>query len=153
MLTTRQATIQDCKQLLQITQKAFAANPTFDSDFKDEFLHPESAEQFFHSDLTNPTGCFLVAENDNQLVGYINGGEKKIPYRRSKYFEIDTMAVDPQIQGQGVGSALIKALVDVVKPRGFTKLYVNSYVRNQSALNFYQKNGFDIIETCLEKTI
>jgi len=39
------------------------------------------------------------------------------------------------------------------KDQGFEKAYVTSYFKNDSAISFYQKNGFEKIDVSLEKTI
>lgn len=52
------------------------------------------------------------------------------------------MAVLPNDQGKGFGLQLLKYLVDYCKSQGIKNLWCNARV---SAINFYQKIGFEIV--------
>ena len=69
----------------------------------------------------------LYMKMDKMLGGEIEGGG---------YF-IHTICVDDQFRGKGIGSKMIKALE---KENRKMYLYVNA--NNQSAISFYEKNGF-----------
>jgi len=56
--------------------------------------------------------------------------------------QIRFMAVDPHYQNFGLGSSLLSALEKRVKTRGASYIILNS---RESAVGFYQKNGYRII--------
>lgn len=49
---------------------------------------------------------YFIAEKDNNIVGYIHWSEKS-GFRKEVILELEQIAVDPQYQTQGVGTALI----------------------------------------------
>ena len=62
-----------------------------------------------------------------------------------KYIEISSIAVDPTIQTKGIGSGLIKYLLEMFKASEFKVIRLKTDAENNEAANtFYQKNGFEI---------
>ena len=64
---------------------------------------------------------YLVAEIDGALVGYAYAG----PYRpRPAYrFSVeDSIYIEPQVQGRGIGRALLSRLIEEAERRGFRQM-------------------------------
>ena len=55
---------------------------------------------------------------------------------------IRSMAVTPRAQGRGVGQALLKALEDDARKRGYKKMYLYTTFVLPGAQPLYEKNGF-----------
>jgi predicted GNAT family N-acyltransferase len=53
--------------------------------------------------------------------------------------QIGRMAVLPEARGTGVGAAVLRALVDEARRRGFRRAHLHAQVH---AREFYRKNGF-----------
>lgn len=62
---------------------------------------------------------------------------------------LDSIAVDPAYQGQGVGSQLLKALPHYMKTSGLTKIGLNVDFANPGAKRLYQRHGFKTIGTTM----
>ena len=86
----------------------------------------------------------LVAEVDGKVVGNI--GLHAIPKsRRRAHAATIGMAVHDAYQGRGVGSALMKAALDLADNwLQFTRIELTVYTDNAAALALYQKFGFEI---------
>ena len=56
------------------------------------------------------------------------------------------LAVDPQYQKSGVGSALVEDLLDRFQREGIVQVSVNTQARNQASLELYKKFGFTRME-------
>lgn len=153
MITFRQATLEDWEKLRELNQKIFVNNPGFDEDLITDFAMTPEGEVFFKVGITREDGCCLIAEEDGRMVGYTNGGTKEIPYRKSKYFEIDNLGVIPEMKGKGIGKQLLETITSWAKEHGYQKTYVNCYAMNAEALDFYRKNGYEDIDICLEKAL
>ena len=58
---------------------------------------------------------------------------------------LSSIAVSPDVQGQGVGQALVKKWVEEVQRRGGTGCFLTTDARNNDRINvFYQKLGWKI---------
>ena len=77
-----------------------------------------------------------VAENADGIVGYqiSTGGRSRAHLAR--------LAVDPAIQGRGVGRMLLGNLFTSLYQYGIPKLSVNTQSDNQTSLSLYKKMGF-----------
>jgi len=80
--------------------------------------------------------CFLVAWQDKEIAGFICG--------RSVIDEgeILNLAVKPEFRRQGVGGALIRALLDVFASQQISQVFLEVRKSNTSALSLYQRLGF-----------
>jgi L-phenylalanine/L-methionine N-acetyltransferase len=84
---------------------------------------------------------FLVAERDGQVVGNA-GCHPHLQVRRRHSAHVG-MAVATHAQGQGVGSALMAALVDWADNWAqLLRLELTVYVDNEAAMALYRKFGF-----------
>lgn len=152
-ITIRPVSESDAEELVRVTQKSYLINQEYDEDFKKEFLFPDSSYDFFAQEMMEAGECFFVAEISNNIVGFISGIKKEIPYRKSNYIEIESLAVDPHYSRMGIGGLLLNALENKARQLGFNKIYVNTYIKNRIATSFYKKLGFSEIDICLEKQI
>lgn len=88
------------------------------------------------SELGNPLSLWLVAEVDGALAGYIGS--------QSVLGESDVMnvAVSPDYRRQGIGEALVLALVEELKKHGNHCLSLEVRLSNAPARSLYEKLGF-----------
>ena len=56
--------------------------------------------------------------------------------------KLDDVAVDPRRQGQGVGSAMLAALVERLKAQGISRIDTACHRANAGAWRFYARLGF-----------
>lgn len=153
MLNIRGATLEDLEDIKNLNSLVMFENPSFDSDIVEDFAHSTAGDKYFKEAIEDKEGIFLVAEEDGKLVGYINGRKTDFMYRKSRYFEIENLGVIPQTKRKGFGSKLMEDFTKIAKDRGFQKIYLNCYAKNQEALEFYKHKGYIEIDTCLEKNI
>jgi L-phenylalanine/L-methionine N-acetyltransferase len=84
----------------------------------------------------------LVAELDGRVVG--NGGLTLYSRRRAHVGSIG-MGVDQACQGQGVGTALLAALLDLADNwYNLRRIELEVYTDNEAAVRLYQRFGFVI---------
>lgn len=76
-----------------------------------------------------PQAEVYVYENDNKIQGFVGLNDEYI----------EGIFVSDEMQSQGIG----KLLLDFVKEKR-TKLHLNVYQKNIHAINFYQREGFEI---------
>lgn len=85
----------------------------------------------------------LVAELDGQVVGQLS--LQQCPQVRRKHVGTIGMGVHDRFQGQGIGSQLLAAAVDMADNwLNLSRLELEVYTDNQAALALYRKFGFVI---------
>jgi GNAT superfamily N-acetyltransferase len=87
----------------------------------------------WHDD--DPDSLHVVAVADDRVVGYARlileeGGETA---------QVRQVAVEPAWERRGIGSALVRDLVDEARDRGMRLVWLNARV---TALPFYERLGF-----------
>ena len=103
-------------------------------DLETKFLGETIGHEMLEQELNNPVACFFTAEIDEKVVGYIGA------WIIEDTIEVINLVVDENYQRQGLGSALIKALIaEAINPH---KMILDVRTTNHKALNFYHKLGF-----------
>ena len=83
-----------------------------------------------------PSARFRVAVVDRRVAGYAVTG------RAGNRGYLQRLAVDPDVQGHGLGRALVADALDWLRRRGVTNAVVNTQVENERALALYLATGF-----------
>ncbi len=148
------ASSNQIKLLQDLNDEVFIDNHQYDSDLKMDWAQSdEGGKKYFTELLNNTNSICLIAKDNDKNVGYLAASPKEIPYRLSRYVEIENMGVIPKYRSRGIGQKLTSKCLEIAKEKGFQKVYVNAYFKNSGAINFYKKNGFTEIDLSLEKSI
>ncbi len=78
----------------------------------------------------------IVAEVGGKVVGFI------IAYKHRHLTYIDSLAVDSEYRGLGIGSLLLDCLEKALVREGIEEVFLSVKDRNLAALNFYLKRGY-----------
>jgi ribosomal protein S18 acetylase RimI-like enzyme len=113
---------EDFLRIYEIDQIAF------DPIWRNSLRHIEVAFQ-------EKTSASVVIIN-NRIAGY------QISTINPQGGHLARLAVDPQYQKSGVGSALAEDLLDRFQREGIVQVSVNTQARNQASLELYKKFGF-----------
>jgi ribosomal protein S18 acetylase RimI-like enzyme len=102
-------------------------------------------EAGFHEAMTaTPSARFRVATIDRRVVGYAVTG------RAGRRGYLQRLAVDPRVQGRGLGRALVADCLHWLHHRGVSHVVVNTQVENERALQLYLATGFRLQPSGLE---
>lgn len=122
-----------------------------------------TAEVASRIERDNPFIPFLHAQGANILVAETNGALAGIGASEHADNHISDIWVAPEHEGKGVGSALVKALEEQFRRRGFTEATIRVSADNRRALGLYLHlgysqtwRGFDhdpILDLTLEKIV
>ncbi len=104
---------------------------------------PQAVEEFLQRHSRNSNFLGYVAMNDGDIVGASIGFLK--PWIRGEEYYIDEYFVDADLQGQGIGTALMTAIRDDLRQRGIPAILLNTE-RTAPAYRFYRKLGFEEFE-------
>jgi ribosomal-protein-alanine N-acetyltransferase len=120
-LKIRRLTYADLPQVISIERRAF---PT-----------PWSLAMFV-LELSKPSGVCLAALRAGELVGYT------VCTRYDTVWHIMNVAVDPALHRQGIGSALLEALIDRLDRDGDAQFTLEVRPSNAAAIALYERFGF-----------
>ncbi|HEC65345.1 MAG TPA: GNAT family N-acetyltransferase [bacterium] len=153
MIKIRKAQSRDLKGLQKLSSVTFIKNPEYDDDFVENFMMTSEGEKYMKRAIDAKNGVLFIAEEEGEMIGYINGDEMKVPYRKSKYFELENLGVVPGTKRKGVGTKLLERITKWARKKGYNRIYLESYAKNEEALKFYRKKGFRDIDISLERKI
>lgn len=102
----------------------------------------ELHRDFVQSVMASANSTILLAEDGDQLVGYllVDGGKM----RRIKHAGYIVLGILSAYQGQGLGTRLFQALEKWRENTEITRLELTVITQNQAAVFLYQKMGFEI---------
>lgn len=111
---------------------------------------PEHYSDYFFEDLhRSAPESFIVAENNNEIVGYIMcrmeyGFSHFNRFSLSKKGHIVSLSVLNEHRRNGLGKALIKAALEGLKLRECNEVYLEVRVSNEEAVKLYLQLDFKI---------
>lgn len=121
MIQIREMQVKDADAVAAIEQQIFS--------------QPWSRQGFLDAvNLANTV--FLVAEENNRIVGYIG------MYVAMDEGEITNVAVAPVERCHGIGGMLIAELLKIAENKGIARIVLEVRVSNDSAIRLYEHNGF-----------
>jgi ribosomal protein S18 acetylase RimI-like enzyme len=99
----------------------------------------------FDRGLRNPDRIYLCATLDGAVVGFGSlSWESNLWQASFLGATIDELVVHERCRGQGIGDALLTALVDEARARGFRVVELTSAAHRLDAHRFYEKRGFTL---------
>lgn len=96
-------------------------------------------ERQFCEDLANPHSHYLLLVKDDEILGYLNY------HQILDEVEIANVVVAKSQQGGGLGSKLLKKLIETCREQDVATIFLEVRVSNHSAQKLYLGNGFEVI--------
>ena len=107
------------------------------------FLNDAWSRELFVDEIGHPFSYYLVAEDGGEIVGY--AGLRAAP-ENADQGDIQTLAVVPQLRGQGLGRELLGQLIHEAQNRGVNALFLEVRADNPVAIALYDSVGFHEID-------
>ena len=85
---------------------------------------------------------YLLATEDDRLMGWILIGENQDQFTDKKIGFIFELYILGKFRGKGVSQQLLSRAIDHFKKEGYPEVRLNAFVGN-SAINIYEKMGFN----------
>lgn len=96
-------------------------------------------ESTFRGLMRRPSAALLVAEVDDELVGY------SVMWFAADEGELGDIAVLPERRGAGIGRRLLHESIVAAASRGIRSLYLEVRESNGVARGLYVKVGFEVV--------
>ena len=112
----------------------------------------EYREKYFAKTIEDVKKCngkiLLFKENGKivgLIVGLINNDEaEKFDFKAPKRGRITELIVDSEYRGKQIGKQLLDAMKEYLKSIECKKILIAVFGYNESAIKFYEKNGYHI---------
>ena len=98
------------------------------------FTMPWKRDDFWR-EAQNELATYIVGELDGKIVAYAGAW---VSFNQA---EVTSVAVVPELRGQGVGTILFGELIKAVKARGATAITLEVRPSNTAALKLYKSFG------------
>lgn len=151
-LEVRYATAEDAALIADISRKTFyetfAGQNTKEN--MDIFLNVQFTRGRLMFEVGTPGKIFLLAEEGNEIAGYakLNEGRHPSNIGSKNILELARLYVVQSWLGKGVGSVLMKEIIDIAAARGKEMIWLGVWKENSRAIEFYKKWGFEIFDEC-----
>ncbi|HUR97853.1 MAG TPA: GNAT family N-acetyltransferase [Pyrinomonadaceae bacterium] len=104
---------------------------------------PESYTRAFGEIDTDPNNQLVVAEIDRKVVGTLQlTFTPSISFRGGKRATIESVRVDKQLRGKGIGREMMLWAVGLAKDAGCISLQLTTNAERTDAQRFYRELGF-----------
>jgi ribosomal protein S18 acetylase RimI-like enzyme len=123
-LKAREATLADKAAIIELWQRCALTRPWNDPSQDFDFAH------------AGPASAVIVLESNSVIVGAALVGHDG--HRGSTYY----VGVEPKLQRNGAGRALMAAVEDWLRARGIWKLNLLVRRENDGVVRFYEKLGY-----------
>lgn len=95
----------------------------------------------------NEGKCFLAIENDKVIgliMGYIRQYDEYdyLDYKCPRSGEISELIVSKSCRNNGVGRELMKKMEEYLKSIGCKYIFIDVFAYNETAIKFYEKEGY-----------
>ena len=99
--------------------------------------------------LSDPAHHVLVAEDDGEVVGFVNANFRPHLHHLAPVGTIDELVVDEARRGRRIGERLVEAVLDEGRRRSADSVEVTTHERRERARAFYRRCGFEATSTKL----
>lgn len=142
----RMATKQDLPYILKIKESVV---PIMQSSGNSQWSDAYPNEEKFKEDLEDRS--LYVYEEDNLIKGFaVVDNKHPYPYddipwelTRADSRALHRMAVDPEFQGQGIASRMMKEIEDRLAAEGIKGIHTDTSLENERMQLQFEKNDFE----------
>ena len=143
-ITIRDATLEDRDFVLNTVHRlAYYGTPAWRTIQEIVTQEQRGLQNFFS--LPEPGAALFVAERHGEgRVGYVFLEVREDYFTERPVGHINSIAVIENADGQGVGSALMRAAEDWARENGFSHLSLNVFPDNYRARKIYESRNFRV---------
>lgn len=139
----KKAKIKDYEQIVDLYKQLYDAEKGFDNNLIEIYKVPDEQKLKIQKRIRSRKNIFLVAEEDNKIIGLIDGFIIDSIYHKEKVGYLDHLCVDINYRKQGVSMNLIEKFSEIMKSKNVAYLKLNAFENNIPAINLYKKLGFE----------
>jgi putative acetyltransferase len=123
--------------------------PEFNMPLTGTTFEDKEIPQMFES-YQNDNEVYYILEEQGNVVG--GGGIKPLKDSEDDICELQKMYLSPEVRGKGYGKFVFNKCLEKAKKLGFKKCYLESASQFKTAIQIYEKSGFQHLEEPLGNT-
>jgi len=102
------------------------------------------AESAVRARLAHPSRTFVLAVREGRLLGFaeVNANSPSPPPSDAGEVELARLYVQPGVQRQGIGAALLHGAEDLARKAGARHLWLTVWAGNEAAISFYRASSY-----------
>ncbi|WP_337967625.1 GNAT family N-acetyltransferase [uncultured Flavobacterium sp.] len=113
-------------------------------ELENEVLDFEVFKQIFDENISNPKNVYLIAENENEGLGFISFHTQNLLHHCGLVGEIQEFFIHQKYRGQGVGKQLIKKIMNYADQNNLKSIEVTTNKRRVENVLIYENLGFGL---------
>ena len=145
-MNLRTATMDDYAAICRLIEQVDRHHVGILPEVFQPFAGPPRPREVIASYGEAPDADYLLAEDEGQVVGFLNLRKAKYPghpmFRPHEYAAIENLVVDEAHRRRGVATALFQEAVAWAEARGLAAIELTVWAANAAALAFYEGQGF-----------
>lgn len=139
-----QPTIDECSKINELAKQVHKLHVNWNPDL---FLDVEEVIPMERLNKLLENDSIYVAKINSEIVGYIIIDIKEkdngfIRYR--KLLSIDTLCIDEDFRGQGIGTKMLEFAKNIAKEQNCTDMHLTVNPNNENAIKVYEKFGMKV---------
>ena len=138
--------MKDAKYLDNLLTKLIQDERQYDDSIDENF----KVINFYQNYINDNTKFLYLAEDNNEITGYIYGYFNKDDTSDNKIAYLDALFIKDEYRHQGIANKLIKEFKKWAKANNCPTMEVNVCSNNIKAKNLYLKNNFQSFKETLK---
>lgn len=148
-ITIREANIDQARLLAEMGARMFAASFGAYNSPEDmqSYLEKSFNQAAIHAELQSGSTKYLQVIFSEKVIGYakVYPNAPPIDLDCTKPVELGRIYIDLNYANRGYGSQLLAACLRTAKELGGDTLWLGVWERNEQAIRFYKRWGFEIV--------
>ncbi len=138
-LLIREVDVSDAKRVVEY-MKTVTAETVFNITAPDEVFDVSTEKKLIKMFRENPRDLMIVGELRGEIVSILS--LRGFTRKRTSHAGEMSISVKKKYWGIGIGTAMMKAMIEWAKREGFERIQLEVFKSNERAINLYKKMGF-----------
>lgn len=113
-------------------------------ELENETLDFETFKAIFTENISNPNNLYLIAENENESLGFISFHTQKLLHHCGLVGEIQEFFINKKYRGKGIGKQLIEEIIQYSKQNNLKSIEVTTNKKRVENVLIYENLGFTL---------
>lgn len=142
-MNIRKARIEDYDKIIELYKELYDAEKIFDKNLSNIYNVSNKQKENILKRIKSRKEIFLVAEENNEIIGVVDGYIIDNNNHIEKVGYLDHLCVYKKYRKRGIGEKLIEEFTNKMRNKNVIYLKLNAFEKNLPATGLYKKLGFE----------